>query len=104
MQKIKLFANYSIPVIWGVVGLVVGCVAFYLPALHLWEHIIVKPENITPTDGLTVIILSVIAGIFHRRRRAFRLRAEPLDRPPLNAQPQIIAATCLDTPRSLPVN
>src|SRR5580692_12182705 len=64
MQKIKLFANYSIPVIWGVVGLVVGCVAFYLPVAIMWERIIVKPENITPSDGLTVIILSVIAGIF----------------------------------------
>jgi|HubBroStandDraft_1064217.scaffolds.fasta_scaffold04400_5 hypothetical protein len=64
MQKIKLFANYSIPVIWGVAGLVVGCVAFYLPVAIMWERIIVKPENITPSDGLTVILLSVIAGIF----------------------------------------
>jgi hypothetical protein len=64
MQKIKLFANYSVPVIWGVVGLVVGCVAFYLPVAIMWERVVVKPENITPTDGLTVIILSVIAGVF----------------------------------------
>jgi hypothetical protein len=64
MQKIKLFANYSIPVVWGVVGLVFGCVAVYFPLSTLWEKVIVKPENVTPTDGLTVIILSVIAGVF----------------------------------------
>ena len=64
MQKIKLFANYSIPVVWGVIGLVLGCVAVYFPLSTLWEKVIVKPENVTPTDGLTVIILSVIAGVF----------------------------------------
>jgi hypothetical protein len=64
MQKIKLFANYSIPVVWGIVGLVVGCVAVYYPLSTLWEKVIVKPENVTPTDGLTVIILSVIGGVF----------------------------------------
>jgi hypothetical protein len=64
MQKIKLFANYSIPVVWGIVGLVVGCVAVYYPLSTMWEHVIVKPENVTPTDGLTVIILSVIGGVF----------------------------------------
>ena len=64
MQKIKLFANYSVPVVWGVIGLVIGCVAVYFPLSTLWEKVIVKPENVTPTDGLTVIILSVIAGVF----------------------------------------
>jgi hypothetical protein len=64
VKKIKLFANYSIPVVWGVVGLVIGCVAFYLPVAIMWEHVIVKPENVTPTDGLTVIILSLIAGVY----------------------------------------
>jgi hypothetical protein len=64
MQKIKLFANYSIPVVWGVVGLVIGCVGVYFPLSTMWEHVIVKPENVTATDGLTVIILSVIAGVF----------------------------------------
>jgi thiol:disulfide interchange protein len=64
MQKIKLFANYSIPVVWFVVGLVIGCIAVYYPLSTLWEHIIVKPENVTPADGLTVIILSVVAGVF----------------------------------------
>jgi hypothetical protein len=64
MQKFKLFANYCIPVAWGVVALVVGCVAVnYLLSL-MWERIIVKPENVTPTDGLTVIILSLIGGVF----------------------------------------
>jgi hypothetical protein len=64
VQKIKLFANCSIPVVWFVVGLVAGCVAVYFPLSTLWEHVIVKPENVTPTDGLTVIILSVTAGVF----------------------------------------
>jgi hypothetical protein len=64
MQKIKLFVNYSIPVVWGIVGLVVGCVAVYYPLSTMWEHVIVKPENVTPTDGLTVLILSVIGGVF----------------------------------------
>ena len=64
MQKIKLFANYSIPVVWGIVGLVVGCVAVYYPLSTMWEHVIVKPENVTPTDGATVLILSLIGGVF----------------------------------------
>jgi hypothetical protein len=63
MQKIKLFANYSIPVVWFVVGLVAGCVAVYYPLSVIWERVIVKPENVTPTDGLTVIIISVIGGV-----------------------------------------
>jgi len=64
MQKIKLFANYSMPVVWGIVGLVVSCVAVYFPLAAMWERVIVRPENVTPTDGLTVIILSVIGGVF----------------------------------------
>jgi hypothetical protein len=64
VQKVKLFANYSIPVVWFVVGLVIGCIAVYYPLSTLWEHIIVKPENVTPSDGLAVIILSVLAGVF----------------------------------------
>jgi hypothetical protein len=64
MQKIKLFANYSIPVVWFVVGLVIGCVAMYLPLSFLIERVIVTPETVTPTDGLTVIILSLLAGVF----------------------------------------
>jgi hypothetical protein len=64
MQKIKLFANYSIPVVWFVVSLVIGCVAMYLPLSFLWERVIVTPETVTPTDGLTVIILSLLAGVF----------------------------------------
>jgi hypothetical protein len=64
MQKIKLFANYSIPVVWLVVGLVIGCVAMYLPLSFLIERVIVTPETVTPTDGLTVIILSLLAGVF----------------------------------------
>ncbi|MGD0427893.1 MAG: hypothetical protein ABSC10_14340 [Candidatus Acidiferrales bacterium] len=63
MQKIKLFANYSIPVVWFVVGLVAGCVAVYYPLSVIWERVIVKPENVTPTDGLTVIIISLIGGV-----------------------------------------
>jgi hypothetical protein len=63
VQKVKLFANYSIPVVWFVVGLVIGCIAVYYPLSTLWEHIIVKPENVTPSDGLAVIILSVLAGV-----------------------------------------
>jgi len=64
MQKVKLFASYCIPVVWGVVGLVVGGVAVNYPLSFMWERVIVKPENVTPADGLTVIILSVIGGVF----------------------------------------
>ncbi|HEY4950544.1 MAG TPA: hypothetical protein VIH88_09445 [Candidatus Acidoferrales bacterium] len=64
VQKVKVFANYRIPVVWGVAGLVVGCIAVNYPLSFMWERVIVKPENVTPTDGLTVIILSVIAGVF----------------------------------------
>jgi hypothetical protein len=64
MQKIKLFANYSVPVVWFVVGLVIGCVAVDYPLSVLWERVIVTPENVTPADGLTVITRSVVAGVF----------------------------------------
>ncbi len=64
MQKIKLLANYSIPVVWFVVGLVIGCVAVYLPLSYMWERVIVTPETVTPADGLTVLILSLIGGVF----------------------------------------
>jgi hypothetical protein len=64
MQKVKLFANYCIPVVWGVVGLALGVVALNYPLSLMWERVIVKPENVTPTDGLTVIIFSVIGGVF----------------------------------------
>jgi len=43
---------------------VIGCVTVYFPLSTLWEHLIVMPENVTPADGLTVIILSVVAGVF----------------------------------------
>jgi H+/Cl- antiporter ClcA len=64
MQKIKLFANYSIPVIWGIVGLVAGCVASYLFLGAIWTHVFVKPENATSTDFYTVVILALITGVF----------------------------------------
>ena len=64
MQKVKLFATYCIPVVWGVVGLVAGSIAVNYPLSFIWERVIVKPENVTPADGLTVIILSVIGGVF----------------------------------------
>jgi hypothetical protein len=64
MQRIKLFVNYSIPLVWGVVGLVVGCVVVYLPLSYMWERVIVTPETVTPADGLTVMILALIGGVF----------------------------------------
>jgi hypothetical protein len=103
MQKIKLFANYSIPVVWLVVGLIIDCVAVYYPLSIVWERVIVTPETVTPTDGLTVIILSVIADVFVGSAALFgsaqhrwTARHESLN--------FTTAATCLDTPRSLPVN
>jgi hypothetical protein len=64
VKQIKLFAKYSIPLVWGIIGLVVGCVGAYFSLAWIWMHIIMRPENVTPTDGLTVLILSLVTGVF----------------------------------------
>lgn len=64
MRTIRIFANYSIPLVWGVVGLVVGCVLAYFSIAWIYMHIIMRPQDITPADGLTCLILSLVCGIF----------------------------------------
>ena len=64
MKKVKIFARYSIPLVWGIVGLLVGCVGAYFGLAFIWMHVIMRPQDITPTDGLTVIILSLVTGVF----------------------------------------
>jgi hypothetical protein len=60
VRQIRLFAKYSIPLVWGIVGLVVGCVGAYFVLAFVWTHAIMRPEAVTPEDGLTVIILSLV--------------------------------------------
>ncbi len=64
MKQIKLFARYSVPLVWGIVGLVAGCLATYFALAFVWTYIILRHVAITPADGLTVILLSVISGVF----------------------------------------
>jgi FtsH-binding integral membrane protein len=64
VKKVKIFANYSIPLVWGVVGLLVGCVGAYFALAYIWMHAIMRPEDVTPADGTTVMILSLVTGIF----------------------------------------
>jgi hypothetical protein len=64
VKQIKLFAKYSIPLVWGIIGLVVGCVGAYFLLAFVWMHVIMRPETVTPTDSLTVMILSLVAGAF----------------------------------------
>src|SRR5271155_100130 len=64
VKQIKLFAKYSIPLVWGIVGLIVGCVGAYFSLAYVWMHIIMRPDTVTPTDSLTVMILSLITGAF----------------------------------------
>jgi len=64
VKKVKIFANYSIPLVWGVVGLIVGCVGAYFGLAFIWMHAIMRPEDVTPADGQTVLILSLVSGIF----------------------------------------
>jgi hypothetical protein len=64
VRQIRLFAKYSIPLVWGIVGLVVGCVGAYFVLAFVWTHAIMRPEAVTPEDGLTVIILSLVTGVF----------------------------------------
>jgi hypothetical protein len=64
MKKVKIFARYSIPLVWGIVGLLAGCVGAYFSLAFIWMHVIMRPQDITPTDGLTVIILSLVTGVF----------------------------------------
>lgn len=60
----KIFTKYSIPLVWGIVGLIVGCVGAYFALAFIWTHVIMPPENVTPADGLTVMILSLVIGVF----------------------------------------
>ena len=64
VKKVKIFANYSIPLVWGVVGLIVGCVGAYFGLAFIWMHAIMRPEDVTPADGQTVLILSLVTGVF----------------------------------------
>jgi hypothetical protein len=64
VKQIRLFAKYSIPLVWGIVGLVIGCVGAYFALAFIWTHVIMPPENVTPADALTVMILSLITGVF----------------------------------------
>jgi hypothetical protein len=64
VKKVKIFARYSVPLVWGIVGLIVGCVGAYFGLAFIWMHVIMRPQDITPTDGLTVIILSLVTGVF----------------------------------------
>jgi hypothetical protein len=49
VRQVKIFAKYSIPLLWGMVGLVVGCVGAYFALAFIWP---------------TVMILSLISGVF----------------------------------------
>jgi hypothetical protein len=64
VKKVKIFARYSVPLVWGIVGLIVGCIGAYFGLAFIWMHVIMRPQDITPTDGLTVIILSLVTGVF----------------------------------------
>lgn len=64
VKKVKIFAKYSIPLVWGVLGLIVGCVGAYFGLAYIWMHAIMRPEDVTPADGQTVIILSLVTGVF----------------------------------------
>ena len=64
VKKVKIFAKYSIPLVWGVLGLIVGCVGAYFGLAYIWMHAIMRPEDVTPADGQTVIILSLVSGVF----------------------------------------
>jgi len=61
---VKLFANYSIPLVWGILGLVAGCVVAYFGFVFVWTRAIIPHQAPTPEDGLMVMILSLIAGVF----------------------------------------
>jgi len=43
VRQIRLFAKYSIPLVWGMVGLVVGCVGAYFVLAFVWTHVIMPP-------------------------------------------------------------
>jgi hypothetical protein len=64
VRQVKLFARYSVPLVWGILGLLAGCVATYFGLAFIWTRLIMRPEAVTPADGLTVILLSVISGVF----------------------------------------
>jgi uncharacterized membrane protein YczE len=64
VKKVKIFARYSVPLVWGLGGLAVGCASAYFGLAFIWMHLIMRPEDVTPRDGLTVIILSLVTGVF----------------------------------------
>ncbi|HEY0701135.1 MAG TPA: hypothetical protein VGD60_00055 [Candidatus Acidoferrales bacterium] len=64
MRQVKLFARYSVPLVWGILGLVVGCVATYFGLAFTLTRLIMRPDAVTPEDALTVILVSLISGVF----------------------------------------
>jgi hypothetical protein len=64
VRKAGFFARYGIPLVCGVAGLIGGCVGAYFGLAFVWMHVIMRPEDVTASDGLTVIILSLVAGAF----------------------------------------
>lgn len=64
VRQVKLFARYSVPLVWGILGLVVGCVATYFGLAFTLTRLIMRPDAVTPEDALTVILVSLISGVF----------------------------------------
>jgi len=64
VKTVKIFAKYSIPLVWGIIGLVGGLVGTYFVLAYTWTIFIIRPQDVTPEDGLMVMILSLIAGVF----------------------------------------
>jgi hypothetical protein len=50
--------------VWGIVGLVLGSVITYFALALSLTRLIMRPEDATPADGLTVILVAFISGVF----------------------------------------
>jgi hypothetical protein len=64
VRQVKLFARYSVPLVWGIVGLILGSVITYFALAISLTHVIMRPEDATPADALTVILVAFISGVF----------------------------------------
>jgi hypothetical protein len=63
VQKVKLFANYSVPVVSGLLSFALGFLGAFLFLGRIWTHVFTRPDNVTAFDFYAVVTLAAVAGI-----------------------------------------
>lgn len=63
VQKVKVFANYSVPVISGIVSFALGFFGAFLLVGRIWTHVFTRPDTVTAFDFYAVVAIAAAAGI-----------------------------------------